>query len=59
MTVGGNPEVHGYRGIKREILQSPEPAESAGTTAYKGVPEEVGATLYGLRTWDKGKSPVY
>jgi hypothetical protein len=42
-----------------QILRSTEPARSVGTTACRGVPEEVGATLYRSGTLDKAKSPVY
>jgi hypothetical protein len=45
-TVGRRLEVPGYpRDQTEEILQSPEPARSAGTTAYRGALEEDGAAL--------------
>jgi hypothetical protein len=39
------------------ILRSPEPAGSAGTMVYRGVPEEVGATLYGSGARGKAECP--
>jgi hypothetical protein len=36
-----------------QILQSLELTRSVGTTTYRGVPEEVGAAIYGSGTWGK------
>jgi hypothetical protein len=58
MIVGGRLEVPGYpREQMGLILQSPEPAGSAGTMVYRGVPEEVGATLYGSGARGKVECP--
>jgi hypothetical protein len=60
MVVGGKPEVPGYpRDQIGQILRSPEPAKSGGTTVYRGGPEMVGASLCGSETQDKAKSVVY
>jgi protein tyrosine/serine phosphatase len=54
MVVGGRPEVPGYlRDQTGHILRSLESAESVGTTAYRGVLEEVGVALYRSGTWVK------
>jgi hypothetical protein len=59
MTVGGKPEVPGHlRDQTGQILQSLEPVRSVGTMVYRGVPEKVGASLYGSKTRDKAKSLV-
>jgi hypothetical protein len=59
MAVGGRLEVPSYlRGQTAQILQSPKLARSAGTTAYRGVPEEVDTTLYGSGTWVRQNARV-